>query len=230
MSDLSTRRLLKEYKTLKKDPVKLIRTKPLETNILEWHYVIEGTPDSYYAGGFYHGKLVFPPEYPLKPPSILMFTPSGRFKINHRLCLNVSDYHPESWNPMWSVSTILTGLHTFMLDTSPTFGSVNSTPEEKRRYAKLSLGFNCRDKVTGPHFRALFPELAAQQEENEKKALEDVDGALCGGSSDITPNGSVDAGGKTHFEPQLLASSMVYLTLAVMGGLVLAFSVLIAWW
>lgn len=69
-----------------------------------------GAKGSPYEGGYYHGKLKFPPEYPLKPPSILMLTPSGRFKPNTRLCLSMSDFHPESWNPMWSVSTILMGL------------------------------------------------------------------------------------------------------------------------
>ena len=69
-----------------------------------------GARGSPYEGGYFHGKLKFPPEYPLKPPSILMLTPSGRFKPNTRLCLSMSDFHPETWNPMWSVSTILMGL------------------------------------------------------------------------------------------------------------------------
>ena len=37
-----------------------------------------------YKGGYYWGKLVFPQDYPYKPPSILMITPSGRFKCNTR--------------------------------------------------------------------------------------------------------------------------------------------------
>ena len=63
-----------------------------------------------YAGGTYYGKIVFPTAYPYAPPSILMMTPSGRFSTNTRLCLSMSDYHPESWNPMWSVASILQGL------------------------------------------------------------------------------------------------------------------------
>ena len=35
-------------------------------------------------GGYYHGKLVFPREFPFKPPSIYMLTPSGRFNVNTR--------------------------------------------------------------------------------------------------------------------------------------------------
>lgn len=72
----------------------------------------EATP---YDGGYYHGKLMFPREFPFKPPAIYMITPSGRFKTNTRLCLSISDFHPDTWNPAWSVSTILTGLLSFMV-------------------------------------------------------------------------------------------------------------------
>ena len=74
---------------MRKKPVENIVATPLETNILEWHYVITGTKGTPYDGGFYHGKLVFPKEYPLKPPGVIMFTPNGRFKTNRRLCLSM---------------------------------------------------------------------------------------------------------------------------------------------
>ena len=41
-------------------------------------------PYSCYIGGYYHGQIVFPQEYPLKPPAIYMTTPSGRFQSNTR--------------------------------------------------------------------------------------------------------------------------------------------------
>lgn len=34
----------------------------------------------------------------------------------------MTDFHPESWNPLWSVATILTGLLSFMSDTQHTTG------------------------------------------------------------------------------------------------------------
>ena len=91
------------------DPVPYIVAEPLPSNILEWRYVVTGPEDSLYRAGLYHGKLVFPSEFPFKPPSIFMITPNGRFKTDTRLCLSISDYHPDTWNPAWSVSTILTG-------------------------------------------------------------------------------------------------------------------------
>ncbi len=38
---------------------------------------------SFITGGLYHGKLVFPSEFPFKPPSIYIITPNGRFKVTY---------------------------------------------------------------------------------------------------------------------------------------------------
>lgn len=161
--DMCTRRLTRELQSIQKNPIKSPRilAVPNESNILEWHYVIEGSEGTPYHGGFYHGKLIFPKEYPLKPPSVIMLTPSGRFKPNRRLCLSMSDFHPESWNPMWSVSTILTGLYSFMVETAPTLGSIETTTSQKHKYAQDSLDFNVRDS----NFVKLFPDLVELQKE-----------------------------------------------------------------
>jgi len=155
-TDICIRRLTKELRSLIKDPIKnpKVTVAADESNILEVHYVIEGSEKTPYAGGIYHGKLIFPKDYPLKPPSVIMITKNGRFQPNRRLCLSMSDFHPESWNPMWSVSTILTGLYSFMIESAPTLGSVESTRSQKEKLAKLSLDYNVRD----PTFCKLFPE------------------------------------------------------------------------
>mmetsp|Transcript_9658 Transcript_9658/g.27481 ORF Transcript_9658/g.27481 Transcript_9658/m.27481 type:complete len:230 (+) Transcript_9658:346-1035(+) len=165
-SKLCARRLAKELAALQKDPIKSPRivVAPNERNILEMHYVIEGSAGTPYEGGFYHGKIVFPKEYPLKPPSVLMLTPSGRFKPNRRLCLSMSDFHPETWNPMWSVSTILTGLYSFMIETAPTLGSVETTTMQKRKHAQQSLEYNCRDA----QFCKLFPDYVELHERRQE--------------------------------------------------------------
>lgn len=92
-------RLQQDYINLNKDPVPYIRAEPLPADMLEWHYVIKGPEDTPYLGGYYHGTLIFTTQYPFKPPSIYMFTPNGRFEVNRRLCLSISDYHPDEWNP-----------------------------------------------------------------------------------------------------------------------------------
>ncbi|KAG1660784.1 hypothetical protein FOA52_011325 [Chlamydomonas sp. UWO 241] len=158
-------RLQKEYKTLLKEPVPHITAHP-SSNLLEWHYVLEGAAGTDYSGGVYHGKIVFPAQYPFKPPSISLFTPTGRFAVNTKLCLSMTDYHPESWNPMWSVGTILTGLLSFMVDPQQTTGSITSTTAEKQVLAKASLPFNMKN----PTFRKMFPEWCEQHEAREAAA------------------------------------------------------------
>ena len=159
-TDMSTRRLQKELRALHKSPLTnpKIVAQPLESNILEWHYLLDGAEKTPYEGGKYWGKLIFPKEYPLKPPSVMMMTPSGRFKPNRRLCLSMSDFHPESWNPLWSVSTILTGLNSFMVETAPTLGSVETTTAQKRKLAKQTMDFNVKDAT----FCKVFPDIAEE--------------------------------------------------------------------
>lgn len=60
------KRLTKEYLTLEKSPTPYFIARPLESNILEWHYVLTGPKDTPYEGGEYHGVILFPKEYPFK--------------------------------------------------------------------------------------------------------------------------------------------------------------------
>ena len=109
---------------------------------------------SHHEGGFYLGRLNFPKEYPHKPPSITMITPSGRFKENTRICMSMSDYHPESWNPLWNVHTIVIGLISFFVDNERTAGCVVTDDGTKRKLALTSLGHCQRQEK----FKELFSE------------------------------------------------------------------------
>lgn len=140
VSATATARLKQDYMRLMKDPVPyLLKAAPLPSNILIWHYVVTGPENTPYEGGHYHGKLVFPREFPFKPPAIYMITPNGRFKVNQKLCLSISDFHPDTWNPAWSVSTILTGLISFMVETTPTSGSTETSDATVSLHLSLSL-------------------------------------------------------------------------------------------
>jgi len=119
---MATARLRKELLKLRKDPPPDVIAEPDESNILKWYYGIRGPSGTAFEGGTYLGKLVFPSEYPMKGPSIYMLTPSGRFQINMKLCMSMSDFHPESWNPLWSVSSIIQGIQSFMASDELTTG------------------------------------------------------------------------------------------------------------
>lgn len=139
---------------MQKEPPPYVWAVPDEKNILTWNFLIRGPPDSPYADGEYHGVLLFPPEYPFKPPGIKMFTPSGRFQPDRKICFSMSDFHPGTWNPAWSVATILTGLLSFMLSDEMTTGSVNTTDAHKRTFAARSHAWN----LSQQRFKECFPD------------------------------------------------------------------------
>uniref|UniRef100_A0A1B6C965 Ubiquitin-conjugating enzyme E2 J2 n=1 Tax=Clastoptera arizonana TaxID=38151 RepID=A0A1B6C965_9HEMI len=180
----ATSRLKQDYLRLKKDPVPYVVAEPVPSNLLEWYYVVRGPENSPYEGGMYLGRLVFPREFPFKPPSIFMNTPNGRFKTNQRLCLSISDFHPDTWNPAWSVSTILTGLLSFMLEKSPTLGSIETSDYERRQLAHQSLVYNIKDR----HFCELFPDLV-EMVKTELERRESAELAARNNQSEITSTG-----------------------------------------
>ncbi|KAF8250953.1 UBC-like protein [Wilcoxina mikolae CBS 423.85] len=138
----ANKRLTREYKAIAANPPPYISAHPSETNILEWHYLLTGPPATPYEGGQYWGTLIFPPDYPFKPPAIRMITPSGRFQTSTRLCLSISDFHPKSFNPAWEVSTILIGLLSFMTSEEMTTGSISASERERKVLAQNSRWWN----------------------------------------------------------------------------------------
>lgn len=48
----------------------------LKDDIFEWHFTVRGPPDSEFEDGIYHGRLLLPTDYPLKPPDFIMLTVS----------------------------------------------------------------------------------------------------------------------------------------------------------
>lgn len=177
---------------MQKEPPPFVWAAPDEKNILNWNFLIRGPPDSPYAGGEYHGVLLFPSEYPFKPPGIKMFTPSGRFAQDKKICFSMSDFHPGSWNPAWSVATILTGLLSFMLSDEMTTGSVTSSDSHKRAFAIRSHAWN----LTQPKFKEAFPDyctptaidLPNMGEKEKGKTDELKDAPKASPSTSVAPN------------------------------------------
>jgi len=209
---------------IKRDPVPYITAEPLSSNILEWHYVVRGPEKSPYEGGFYHGKLVFPREFPFKPPSIYMITPNGRFKVNTRLCLSISDFHPDTWNPAWSVSTILTGLLSFMLEKSPTLGSIETSDHTKRQLAVSSGSFNLKDKI----FTELFPDITTEIEDTLRRREEEMQRSqegLVRTSSANRISGSVNRAADNQAAPQGFLNNTLTNLVVIVGFAAFAYSV-----
>ena len=84
MSQEGVKRLQREYKAMSKQYKKQIEehgrvtdmfvAAPDPDNMFVWYYIIFGFEDAPFKGGYYMGKLIFPNDYPWKPPSIWFVT------------------------------------------------------------------------------------------------------------------------------------------------------------
>ncbi|KAJ8448302.1 hypothetical protein Cgig2_025226 [Carnegiea gigantea] len=138
------KRLQKEFRALCKEPVPHIVARPSPNDILEWHYVLEGSEGTPFAGGYYYGKIKFPTEYPFKPPGIT----SSRELESHVVSIK--------------------------LDSSPTTGSVTTSAAEKLRLAKASLAFNCKNatfRKMFPEYVEKYNQQLAEQAQTEVSSL-----------------------------------------------------------
>ncbi|KAM0435059.1 hypothetical protein ACHAPT_003148 [Fusarium lateritium] len=138
------RRILKEAAELSSSPSADYTAEPLESDLFEWHFTLRGPPNSVYSNGVYHGRIVLPPTYPLRPPSFRFMTPSGRFEANREICLSISGHHEETWQPAWGVRTALVALRSFMeTDARGQLGGLETTDAVRQRLAAESSSFKC---------------------------------------------------------------------------------------
>ena len=107
------RRITRELSEIQSNPSIHWTIQVIGDNILEYHFTIRGPPSTDFEGGLYHGRILLPINYPFAPPSIMLLNPSGRFEVGKKICLSMSSYHPELWQPAWGIRTIMEALRSF---------------------------------------------------------------------------------------------------------------------
>lgn len=69
---------------------------------------------------------------------IMLMTPNGRFELNKKICLSITGYHDESWQPAWGIRTALVGLGSFFsTEAKGAIGGIDAPEKERRRLAAL---------------------------------------------------------------------------------------------
>ena len=127
-------RLTRELRQFRAAPPPLApRVHVDDGDLLEWFVLIQGAHDTPYERGWYVMKIKFKPTYPFAAPAVSVLTPNGRFAENQSICMSMTEWHQESWNPAWSSQAIVTGFISFMSANEHTSGGVRTTDEEKRR-------------------------------------------------------------------------------------------------
>ena len=142
----SLRRLMKEATELTTAPSPDFHAAPTsDTNLYDWHFTLRGPPSpSPYSHGLYHGRISFPPTYPLRPPSFRFLTPSGRFEVNREICLSISGAHEDGWQPAWGVRTALLAIRGVMgAEAGGQVGGVDVPDGVRRALARESRDWSC---------------------------------------------------------------------------------------
>lgn len=138
------KRLLTEYRNLERQPETEFVASPCQDDLFTWHFTIKGQKGTAFEGGLYHGKIVFPAQYPFAPPDIYFFTPNGRFETNTKICFSITSFHPDTWNPAWDVRTALLSIIAFMpTKSNGAIGGIDETDEVRRELAIKSREWKC---------------------------------------------------------------------------------------
>jgi ubiquitin-conjugating enzyme E2 J1 len=151
---------VKEASELASNPSPDYHAEPLESNLFEWHFTLRGPPaPSPFSGGIYHGRIILPMTYPLRPPSFRFLTPSGRFEVNREICLSISGHHEETWQPAWGIRTALVAIRSFMdTDAKGQLGGLDCDAATRKGMARSSSDYACG--ACGKSNRAIMAERA----------------------------------------------------------------------
>ena len=140
----AVKRISSELSELQKNPSKSFLALPIENDLFDWHFTIKGPSATVYSEGLYHGRLILPLNYPLKPPKFLMYNQSGRFEVGREICMSNTSFHPDEWQPAWTIRTMLEGLISFFPEeTEGAVGALKASDDTRRALALGSWNWSC---------------------------------------------------------------------------------------
>ena len=107
-----------EYEELSKEPPSNISAGPIGSDMRHWEATILGPSESPYAGGIYKLEIIFPTNYPFKPPKIRFITPIYHPNINKQgsICLDILNIN---WSPILSITKLLLSICSLLTDPNP---------------------------------------------------------------------------------------------------------------
>ena len=107
-----------EYEELSKEPPSNISAGPIGSDMMYWEATILGPSESPYAGGIYKLEIIFPTNYPFKPPKIRFVTPIYHPNINKQgsICLDILNIN---WSPVLSITKLLLSICSLLTDPNP---------------------------------------------------------------------------------------------------------------
>jgi ubiquitin-conjugating enzyme E2 D/E len=113
---MALKRINKELRGLAQDPPVHCSAGPIsEDNMFHWQGTILGPEDTPYAGGVFFLDIVFPTNYPFKPPKVVFTTKVFHPNISERGIICLDSMH-DQWSPANTLSKLLCAIYNVLKD------------------------------------------------------------------------------------------------------------------
>lgn len=112
------KRIQKELAEISLDPPANCSACPKSESLTEWVSTIMGPEDTPYAGGVFCLDIVFPKDYPYKPPTVMFRTRIYHCNVNSSgtICLDILQ---DNWSPALTISKVLLSICSLLTDANP---------------------------------------------------------------------------------------------------------------
>lgn len=112
------KRISRELADMQNDPPSLCTARPVGDDMFVWRAEIQGPPDSPYAGARFALHVVFPHDYPFRPPHVKFTTPVFHPNINSDGCICL-DILRAQWSPALTIAKVLLSICALLSDPNP---------------------------------------------------------------------------------------------------------------
>jgi ubiquitin-conjugating enzyme E2 D/E len=112
------KRIMKELNDLGNDPPANTSAGPVGDDLFQWEGTVLGPEGTPYEGGVFFLSVLFPSDYPFKPPKVQFATHIYHPNINGNgsICLDVLK---DQWSPALSIGKLLLSIRSLLSDPNP---------------------------------------------------------------------------------------------------------------
>ena len=115
---MALKRLQKEVSEIQKDTPANCSGGPNNNDLFNWEATIIGPTETAYEGGIFKLKILFPADYPFKPPKITFETRIYHPNINANggICLDILK---DQWSPALNITKVLLSICSLLDEPNP---------------------------------------------------------------------------------------------------------------
>lgn len=131
-----------EMKMLKRNRANFYQAICDEQDIRKFYFLLRPLHEPY-IGGLYIGYIYISDKHPYDAGEIYMLTPSGRFTVGTKICMDNTSYHRDNYSGVWNIMTIVIGfMSSFTSDDDSGISHIKDSTENRKNFAKHSIEYN----------------------------------------------------------------------------------------